>query len=105
MVASAPAVTPLAGASLIPFLTVRPHHARFAALPRVPPTMRLSLSRTAQLSPGLPRARSVRCLAAGGALCPEMRATLGKVAGSHKVVLFMKGTKDFPQCGFSRTVV
>ncbi|GJN22644.1 hypothetical protein PR202_gb10232 [Eleusine coracana subsp. coracana] len=34
-----------------------------------------------------------------------MRATLDKVVGSHKVVLFMKGTKDFPQCGFSHTVV
>uniref|UniRef100_J3LUT3 Glutaredoxin n=2 Tax=Oryza brachyantha TaxID=4533 RepID=J3LUT3_ORYBR len=34
-----------------------------------------------------------------------MRATLDKVVASHKVVLFMKGTKDFPQCGFSHTVV
>lgn len=24
---------------------------------------------------------------------------------SQKVVLFMKGTKEFPQCGFSHTVV
>jgi monothiol glutaredoxin len=24
---------------------------------------------------------------------------------SHRVVLFMKGTKSFPQCGFSNTVV
>jgi monothiol glutaredoxin len=44
----------------------------------------------------------VRCLAA---LSPEMRATLDKVVGSSKVVLFMKGTKDLPQCGFSHTVV
>jgi monothiol glutaredoxin len=34
-----------------------------------------------------------------------MRGTLDKVVGSHKVLLFMKGTKDFPQCGFSHTVV
>jgi monothiol glutaredoxin len=34
-----------------------------------------------------------------------MRATLDKVVGSSKVVLFMKGTKDLPQCGFSHTVV
>jgi monothiol glutaredoxin len=34
-----------------------------------------------------------------------MRETLDKVVGAHKVVLFMKGTKDFPQCGFSHTVV
>jgi monothiol glutaredoxin len=38
-------------------------------------------------------------------MSPEMRATLDKVVGSSKVVLFMKGTKDFPQCGFSHTVV
>jgi len=30
---------------------------------------------------------------------------LDKVVTSQKVVLFMKGTKDFPQCGFSNTCV
>ncbi|KAH0448370.1 hypothetical protein IEQ34_022170 [Dendrobium chrysotoxum] len=39
------------------------------------------------------------------ALSPELKLTLDKVVSSHKVVLFMKGSKDFPQCGFSRTVV
>ncbi|XP_074571484.1 uncharacterized protein LOC141828034 [Curcuma longa] len=39
------------------------------------------------------------------ALSPEMKSTLDKLIQSHKVVLFMKGTKDFPQCGFSNTVV
>lgn len=39
------------------------------------------------------------------ALTPELKSTLDKVVTSHKVVLFMKGTKDFPQCGFSNTVV
>ncbi|XP_042519134.1 monothiol glutaredoxin-S14, chloroplastic, partial [Macadamia integrifolia] len=39
------------------------------------------------------------------ALTPELKCTLDKVVKSHKVVLFMKGTKDFPQCGFSNTVV
>ena len=38
------------------------------------------------------------------ALTPELKSTLDKVVTSHKVVLFMKGTKDFPQCGFSNTV-
>jgi monothiol glutaredoxin len=28
-----------------------------------------------------------------------------KQVSSHDVVLFMKGTKSFPQCGFSATVV
>ncbi|KAJ6319692.1 hypothetical protein OIU78_015164 [Salix suchowensis] len=39
------------------------------------------------------------------ALTPALKTTLDKVVTSHKVVLFMKGTKDFPQCGFSQTVV
>lgn len=39
------------------------------------------------------------------ALTPELKTTLDKVVTSSKVVLFMKGTKDFPQCGFSNTVV
>ncbi|XP_062084213.1 uncharacterized protein LOC133790558 [Humulus lupulus] len=39
------------------------------------------------------------------ALTPELKTTLDKVVNSSKVVLFMKGTKDFPQCGFSNTVV
>lgn len=39
------------------------------------------------------------------ALTPELKTTLDKVVTSHKVVLFMKGTKEFPQCGFSNTVV
>ncbi|XP_043707199.1 uncharacterized monothiol glutaredoxin ycf64-like [Telopea speciosissima] len=47
-------------------------------------------------------AASVRCFSA---LTPELKCTLDKVVKSHKVVLFMKGTKDFPQCGFSNTVV
>ncbi|MFX3993683.1 glutaredoxin family protein, partial [Streptococcus suis] len=39
------------------------------------------------------------------ALDPNLKATLDKVVTSQKIVLFMKGTKDFPQCGFSNTVV
>ncbi|KAL6638555.1 hypothetical protein ACP70R_023666 [Stipagrostis hirtigluma subsp. patula] len=98
MAASAPAARPLAGASLLPLTAPsRPRAPSVVALPRAPVMVRrLSLRRPA-------RARSVRCLAA--ALGPEMRATLDKVVASHKVVLFMKGTKDFPQCGFSHTVV
>ncbi|XP_024959426.1 monothiol glutaredoxin-S7, chloroplastic [Cynara cardunculus var. scolymus] len=48
------------------------------------------------------RIRSTGCFAA---LNPELKTTLDKVVTSHKVILFMKGTKDFPQCGFSNTVV
>ncbi|CAL9198702.1 unnamed protein product, partial [Musa hybrid cultivar] len=39
------------------------------------------------------------------ALSSEMKSTIDTVVQSHKVALFMKGAKDFPQCGFSSTVV
>ncbi|WOL02018.1 monothiol glutaredoxin-S7, chloroplastic [Canna indica] len=45
---------------------------------------------------------SVRC---SSTLSPDLKSTIDKVVQSHKVVLFMKGTRDFPQCGFSNTVV
>ncbi|KAK4392814.1 Monothiol glutaredoxin-S14, chloroplastic [Sesamum angolense] len=45
---------------------------------------------------------SIRCYSA---LTPELKTTLDKVVSSHKVVVFIKGTKEFPQCGFSNTVV
>jgi len=32
-------------------------------------------------------------------------AEIKKTVEQNKVVLYMKGTKDFPQCGFSATVV
>jgi monothiol glutaredoxin len=38
-------------------------------------------------------------------LSAELNSTIDKVVNSEKVVLFMKGSKDFPQCGFSHTVV
>ena len=33
------------------------------------------------------------------------RERIQKMIDEHPVVLFMKGTKSFPQCGFSATVV
>ncbi|KAL2939567.1 Monothiol glutaredoxin-S14 chloroplastic [Bienertia sinuspersici] len=45
---------------------------------------------------------SFRCFSA---LTPELKTTIDKVVDSQKVVLFMKGNRDFPQCGFSNTVV
>ncbi|XP_010504320.1 PREDICTED: monothiol glutaredoxin-S14, chloroplastic [Camelina sativa] len=44
-----------------------------------------------------------RCSAS--ALSPQLKDTLEKLVSSEKVVLFMKGNKDFPMCGFSNTVV
>ena len=45
----------------------------------------------------------MQCL--GVALTPEMKEAVDKFVSSNKVVLFMKGNKLFPQCGFSNTVV
>jgi monothiol glutaredoxin len=34
----------------------------------------------------------------------KLKQRIEEVLASHKVVLFMKGTRNFPQCGFSATV-
>lgn len=36
---------------------------------------------------------------------PELKTLLDKTIQSMPIVLFMKGTKQFPQCGFSARVV
>lgn len=41
----------------------------------------------------------------GSGLQPELRAAIEEFVQSNKVVAFIKGTKQFPQCGFSNTVV
>ncbi|CAI5516706.1 unnamed protein product [Closterium sp. Naga37s-1] len=40
-----------------------------------------------------------------GALTPELKSALDKFISENKVILFMKGNKQFPQCGFSNTCV
>jgi monothiol glutaredoxin len=35
----------------------------------------------------------------------QLRERIQGLIDGHKIVLFMKGTKSFPQCGFSATVV
>ncbi len=35
----------------------------------------------------------------------DVRTRIEELIKSHKVMLFMKGTKHFPACGFSNTVV
>ena len=35
----------------------------------------------------------------------SVREQIQSIIGTNEVVLFMKGTKHFPQCGFSATVV
>ena len=41
----------------------------------------------------------------GTGLSPELKASIDELVSAHKVVAFIKGTKQFPQCGFSNTVV
>lgn len=38
-------------------------------------------------------------------LTPELKKQFDDLMAKHPVVLFMKGTKDFPQCGFSARAV
>jgi monothiol glutaredoxin len=38
-------------------------------------------------------------------LDPQIRQKIDQLVGSDPVVLFMKGTRSFPQCGFSASVV
>ncbi|XP_039045579.1 monothiol glutaredoxin-S14, chloroplastic-like [Hibiscus syriacus] len=66
-------------------------------------TNRFSLPGNAFRSPARIRISPFRCFAS--ALTPQLKNTLDTVVTSNKVVLFMKGTRDFPQCGFSNTVV
>mmetsp|Transcript_29839 Transcript_29839/g.55794 ORF Transcript_29839/g.55794 Transcript_29839/m.55794 type:complete len:173 (-) Transcript_29839:285-803(-) len=63
-------------------------------------------------SPGLttmPMARSIqgRCVKARAQppLSPTLRKAIDQLIQANNIVLFMKGTKDFPQCGFSNTCV
>ena len=39
------------------------------------------------------------------ALTPELKSRIDSLVGGTPVMLFMKGSKTFPQCGFSSTVV
>ena len=38
-------------------------------------------------------------------LSPELKQKISDIVSKNKVVLFMKGNKNFPQCGFSDAVV
>jgi len=39
------------------------------------------------------------------ALPPEFKASIDEFVQENKIVVFMKGNKQMPQCGFSNTVV
>jgi monothiol glutaredoxin len=55
------------------------------------------------LSPPGPRRAPVAARA--GNVAPELRQEIEALLSEHRVVLFMKGTKAFPMCGFSGTCV
>jgi monothiol glutaredoxin len=38
-------------------------------------------------------------------MAPQLKSAIDSLIESNKIVVFMKGTKQFPQCGFSNTVV
>lgn len=48
---------------------------------------------------------TVRAVGQGAGLQPELRSAIDTFVQENKVVVFMKGTKDMPMCGFSNTVV
>ena len=57
-------------------------------------------------APRARRAASHRALAVSPrAMGPEMKSAIDKFVASNKIVVFMKGNKDAPRCGFSNTVV
>ncbi len=47
----------------------------------------------------------VRGAVVSRALPPEFKASIDEFVTSNKIVVFMKGNKEMPQCGFSNTVV
>jgi len=47
----------------------------------------------------------LRAESQGSGLSPEFKTALDNLISGNKIVVFMKGTKQFPQCGFSNTVV
>eukprot|EP00898_Chlorokybus_atmophyticus_P000469 jgi/Chlat1/1422/Chrsp12S01982 len=68
------------------------------------PSLRLPLQRRRQQQ----EKRSCRAVAAGEpqpGLTSELKEALDDFIAKNKVVLFMKGTREFPQCGFSNTCV
>lgn len=38
-------------------------------------------------------------------MSPELKEAMDNLIAEQKIVVFMKGNKQFPQCGFSNTVV
>ncbi|KAI8469145.1 MAG: glutaredoxin subgroup II [Monoraphidium minutum] len=54
---------------------------------------------------GAARSQRTVARAADAGMAPELKSAIDELITKNKVVVFMKGTKQFPQCGFSNTVV
>lgn len=84
------------GSSLKPAArTARPATARPAAARPSP------LARRRRPSPSSP----VAARAGGNVASSDLRQEIEALLSEHRVVLFMKGTRAFPMCGFSNSVV
>jgi hypothetical protein len=59
----------------------------------------------ANLTPTALYAYLVNILLAGQGMAPQLKSAIDTLIESNQIVVFMKGTKQFPQCGFSNTVV
>ncbi|KAG2328968.1 hypothetical protein Bca4012_021414 [Brassica carinata] len=92
-----PTLTPPAGVIVSSSIINNPQSLRFVSAS-------LAVRSNLRLKPS-PSAARFRCSASSSSLTPQLRDTLEKLVNSEKVVLFMKGTRDFPMCGFSNTVV
>jgi len=53
----------------------------------------------------LPKRQGVNIHTAKGNKMSDIKSIIDEKVKANKVVLFMKGSKDFPQCGFSGQVV
>ncbi|KAJ3090243.1 monothiol glutaredoxin grx5 [Quaeritorhiza haematococci] len=71
----------------------------FSTLLRTQPGLRTFSPRTTQ------SAQSAFILQCRRLLSNDLRGKFDKVVKDNDVVVFMKGTKDMPMCGFSRAVV
>jgi len=67
---------------------------------RAPHTLTHSLASLRRALPSSP----LTSIPPDSAFTPELKKAIDAFIADHKVVLFIKGTKDFPQCGFSQTV-
>ncbi|KAG2493361.1 hypothetical protein HYH03_008493 [Edaphochlamys debaryana] len=75
------------------------------ALPRqARPAQTRTLAAPALRQPVRSRQAAVRVKAVAE-MSPDLKQSIDELINANKIVVFMKGTRQFPQCGFSNTVV